>query len=1161
MFDFNIYVLGDVSSFQSALNAVAMTFNQKGFLNSAFMVGGLVMLISAILFMIGKQSDGSVPGVMGPVSGMFGLFAVVWTSTIPTSVIVNDIYTGNAAKIDNVPLIVSLPAGAFTTAGYKIFDLANTTYQSVNGSYMGVSQNGFVMPLKLLFSLRRGIERADVNIAASLKSFILDCTANSNSFSMKDLQRSADAINYVLTHARDSGLTNYFSKAYPNGTPVSCNEAAASISQDINVSFLSGTNSDFTEMLNTSMREKNPLGAKFQQSDVENVLDTMLPGTWKAAIDANGVAQDTRGFMLNALAFNTLTNTFNCMGSNTDIASFNACNIQLTQAFEQSRNDAAAAGSFFTKMMMPAMVFMQIMFFSFAPLIVIYGVMKGGGALGMYVKYLLFGVWTSSWLPFSAVIQMYIQNDVSDKLEQIPASMLTLGNFAQIYYDVLASRLSVASDMLAATPLVSLAMLTGSAMAVTSLAGRWSGRDHVDEKQTSPDIMRTGPITDIGSAAQLGPSITGNQLLGMVQAGASLRSHSTASTIDNAITSASSQVSSARAEVASSFEKSLNWMKSQGSGWRSADSDAAGISRDYSERTSKVRQAAEVAAKEANFSEREMHDFKMALNGSAGIKSPFGGVEASVSTARGVTTDKAKLERFANSLSTLVGSDQAWAKTITTRAQHAFETYTGADKKTAQGLATALRQSTARMQSSEQRLQETVGLSQSANTSFTTRDDQMGAQLLTNPAARFELERRHQELEQANNQNYLARLGTERTRLARAGDIRNGEDVARFNALEGMGEWQTTASVLSMLSGINGPSKFDAEANRGVAPAANAVATDPSQSPLMLRDPHVIAEKPAAPPAPGAGHHMPPSHGSKKAIPAVGGQNVPSTTGDQQRPDAHVPNKEVLETRSRQLANKVMPSFDGEMAAVQGQLSNADEKIKAAQERVHDHNAILQPEQIRDSISLKPFTNAVAGLGMKWQQFEQEHPVIAGGIETALTVIPAVRAGGALLKLGRAGSSAWASVEASKEGVRMAGKEVVRLSSAIRTEGSALTGMRQVVDPRRVAELGFRNEGEFLKAYESAQSTLMAAEKGVLTKAQAFAKEYGAKLGKDNLPQDASLQFIAGKTSHQAVGVARSSAPGAVLQLAQYESQLRRQDIQVAQNTVQLHRSLSTAGH
>ena len=116
MLDFNIYVVGDPSSFYAALNAVAMIFNQQGFLNSTFLVGGLVALISGILYMIGKQSDVPVPGAMGPVSALFGFFAVVWTTTIPTSVLVNDIYTGNVARVDNVPMILSLPASAFTTA-------------------------------------------------------------------------------------------------------------------------------------------------------------------------------------------------------------------------------------------------------------------------------------------------------------------------------------------------------------------------------------------------------------------------------------------------------------------------------------------------------------------------------------------------------------------------------------------------------------------------------------------------------------------------------------------------------------------------------------------------------------------------------------------------------------------------------------------------------------------------------------------------------------------------------------------------------------------------------------------------------------------------------------------------------------------------------------
>jgi conjugal transfer mating pair stabilization protein TraG len=315
MLDFNIYVVGDPSSFYAALNAVAMILNQQGFLNSTFLVGGLVALISGILYMIGKQSDGPVPGAMGPVSALFGFFAVVWTTTIPTSVLVNDIYTGSVARVDNVPMIVSLPASAFTTASHKLFQLSNTAFQSVNGSYMAVTSDGFVTPLKLLYSLRRGFDNADVFLSASIRTFILDCTPNATSFSMDAMKSSANSLNYILTHARDNGITTYWNTANPQGQSLSCNESAALISQDANVRFLNGTNRGLKELINKNMKEKSPTGNAWGQGDVEDVLQNVLPGGWKTATDTLGMAQSSRDFMINALTYNTIANTFNCMSS------------------------------------------------------------------------------------------------------------------------------------------------------------------------------------------------------------------------------------------------------------------------------------------------------------------------------------------------------------------------------------------------------------------------------------------------------------------------------------------------------------------------------------------------------------------------------------------------------------------------------------------------------------------------------------------------------------------------------------------------------------------------------------------------------------------------------------------------------------------------------
>ncbi|WP_432263220.1 conjugal transfer protein TraG N-terminal domain-containing protein [Cupriavidus sp. TMH.W2] len=1207
MFDFNIYVLGDASSFYTALNAVAMVFNQKGFLDSAFMVGGLVMLISGILFMIGKQSDGAVPGVMGPVSGMFGLFAVVWTATIPTSVVVNDIYTGNVVKVDNVPLILSLPASAFTTASNRIFQLTNTAFQSVNGSYMGVSSQGFVTPLKLLFSLRQGFENADVNLATSVKAFILDCTPNSSTFSMDDLKQSANSLNYILTHARDNGITTYWSSAFPQGTSLSCNESAALISQDANVKFLSGANKNFNNMLNQNMKDKNPNGGSYSQTDVENVWQNVIPGTWKSATDSLGLAQGARDFMMNALTFNTVANTFNCMSSNSDQASFNLCNVQMTQAFEQSRTDAAAAGSFFSKMMMPAMIFMQLMFFSFAPLVIIYGVMKGGGALGMYVKYLLFGIWTSSWLPFSAVIQMYIQNDVADKLSQIQSGMLTVGNFSPVYYDVLASRLSVASDMLAATPLVSLAMLTGSAMAVTSLAGRWSGRDHVDEKQASPDIMRNGAITDVGASAQFGPAITGNMLTGIQRADAALRTHSSGEMLDNNVSSANAQVASTRAEAAQSFEKALSFMKSHSSGWKSSDTDVTAIGKDYTSRATEVREASEQAMDRHGFSQEERSEFRAAITAKGGFSSPFGGVEASAQAAAAATKGRVSSQDFMKSMSVKSGTDQQWADSISNRAQHAMDRYSGEDTKTAQGLSASARESVGRVQSAEQRYQEAVSLKTSTDTSFSARDDSLGAMILANPAAQFAIEQRHNQL--ANNQDYQTRLDAERTRLQRAGNIRGSEEVARFNALEGMRDFRTTAAVMSSLSGISGPSKFDASANKNVAPAANAVAANPADTPLSLKSPHVLNKSAPAPELP-SGNGTEQGMGTPVSLASTGGTgaqppvtrtpaSLTSTggTGGQSpvtgtrvsAPAAHAspaiqaqPHRDQaapsgvaaansaggspgdmnnLHARVGRLASNSIPDFDGAREATAAKTAGAPQAISDQKQAIEDSSPVISPEQVRNTFHREVDTvaNSFKGAGMAWNDFEKAHPYMAAGIEAAVTMMPVGRAiGGAakLYKLSGAARKGWEGVQAAKAGVTTAGKEMARLESAFTSPNGALLGGKKALDANRVANLGFKSTEEFVEAYGKAGANVIKAEKELATKAGAYAKDFGASMGKDGLPKDATLGFIAQNASRQAVAVGKTSGGAGLLELSKYEANIHRQEMIHNQEVQELRRGV-----
>jgi conjugal transfer mating pair stabilization protein TraG len=491
---FPVYVLGDASSFYSVLNSVAMIFGQKGFILSTQLAAGLVALLACLAGALGKMAGDSKMG-QHPITTPIMFAGMVAFMSIPTSVVIEDIYSGQTAKVDNVPLIITAPASLFTTGAFKIFDYSNTAYQNVNGSYMSVSTSGYVMPLKLLLSLRRGITSTEPYLAASVQQFIIDCVPGSTTFMKGDVSggfgQAPDMLAYIVEKARPSGLTNYYDVSnIPNGAAMACPDAGQKILTAATAFYNS---KKFENLVNKNANEKNPKDpqGQFKLADVESAITNI--GQVGGMVGAS--QQDTRAYALNALLYDTVNDTFRCMDSTANQQDFSTCTLTLNQAFEKWKAESASNGTFFTKMMTPAIVFLQLMFFGFAPIVILYSLFKGAGALPLYIKYLGFGVWTSSWLPFAAVIQMYIQSNVSDKLIAIQngTGVLTPASF-NAQFDVLGTRLALASDLLAATPMVSLALLSGSIYSLSSLAGKWNGQGHTDPGQVTPPVATAAPI-------------------------------------------------------------------------------------------------------------------------------------------------------------------------------------------------------------------------------------------------------------------------------------------------------------------------------------------------------------------------------------------------------------------------------------------------------------------------------------------------------------------------------------------------------------------------------------------------------------------------------------------------------------------------------------------
>ena len=501
MVNFPIYVLGDATSFYSVINSVAMVFSSKGFILSTQLAAGLIALVACVAGLLGKMAGDSKMG-QHPVTTPLMFGAMVAFMSIPSSVTVQDIYTGSTVKVDNVPVLIAAPASLFTTGAYKLFDTANTSFQTVNGSYMGVSTSGFVMPLKLLLSLRSGIDKAEPYLAASVSQFIIDCIPGSTTFNLTNTAggfgRSEDAIKYIVDNARPSGLTTYYTANATAGTAMACQNAGQLLLTDSTKFYNSP---QFVDMINSRLKEKNPNDPNglYKLSDLESAITNVGQTGGLVA----GSQQDTRAYALNAMFYHRINDTFRCLDSVGSQKDFNTCTMALNQAFEKWKAEAVSNGTFFAKMMTPAIVFLQLMFFGFAPIVILYSLFKGAGSLGLYIKYLGFGVWTSSWLPFSAIIQMYIQNNVADKLMSIQAKhpgILTPATFDATFNDIIGTRLALASDLLAATPMLSLALLSGSIYSLSSLANKWNGQGHTDPNLVTPPVQSAAPVFASSSA-------------------------------------------------------------------------------------------------------------------------------------------------------------------------------------------------------------------------------------------------------------------------------------------------------------------------------------------------------------------------------------------------------------------------------------------------------------------------------------------------------------------------------------------------------------------------------------------------------------------------------------------------------------------------------------
>ena len=511
---FTLYTFGDLPLFVDGIRAVSMLFDPAGpdqmfvsngtsGLAGAFNIGwlGIVALLFSFLVIVLRGIAEQSLRLDHLLLSMI-VFTILF---VPKERLqIEDVLSGQVAAVNDVPLVIAFVGGTMSQLSLRLAETFETVFQIPTGAgggdwvqnwqgldLGGGGSNGLNSPLRILLAVRGVMpEEAGNHITTNLAHYVRNCTLNGVNQSL--WAASGAKIDYVLNNP-GTGTTYLYDPTTTVFLPgQSCATAANTIRTQLNtyLSTAAGGSNRFKDQL-CQHYDSNPAYTggglpACDGTDYVDAYDQLIPSLGTGGVSA-------AAFMKNLLFHQLARSTMNC-GEQSDEVSFTQCVATMTQSQEQTRVQNAAAGTGFAKIMLTAMNLFLFLFYTLSPIISLVILATGMAGIGIAGKYLLFGVWAHSWMPFAVVIDFFVEASARQELHNFGVSVLR-GNFdGDRFYDILADHVSLGADLLAATPLVSLAILSGSIFSLSSLAGRISGKDHVDETMAAPATLRNGPL-------------------------------------------------------------------------------------------------------------------------------------------------------------------------------------------------------------------------------------------------------------------------------------------------------------------------------------------------------------------------------------------------------------------------------------------------------------------------------------------------------------------------------------------------------------------------------------------------------------------------------------------------------------------------------------------
>ncbi|MGL4515134.1 MAG: conjugal transfer protein TraG N-terminal domain-containing protein [Shewanella sp.] len=497
---FSIYSIGDAAFLEQILIAVAMitgTGDFKQMVSIGLVLGVFIVMVQSI-FQGTKQIN--IHHIL------LGWLIYACFFGPKTTVTIEDAYNGQVRVVANVPVGVGFTGGMISQIGYTLTRLFETGYGVI---VPGVTTRHFTDTLKILNEVRRRAASAEVFVALnavngggyvdtrrSWHNYIRECTLTKidlNLLSLDEVMNSpTDAA--MRFGSQLYGTRLYLSVTNPDGENVTCTDGWAALNQ--------ATDRLDSPLIDDALRNllKLPPGTG---TDAFSEISTSLQALGASTTTA---LDYVKAAILEPTYFEAAAGRYQ------DLQDFSSA-LMVNQAVQQRNTQWAAEHSMFMTVVRPMLTFFEGFIYAITP-IMAFMMVIGSFGIQLAGKYLQTILWIQLWMPVLSIINLFVHTAATNQMASYATQGLDSFYALSGSGDVLQHWIATAGMLAAATPIISLFIVTGSTYAFTSLASRLSGADHLNEKMATPDTLNPGPLM------QSQPGYNQNQFSGSLASGA-----------------------------------------------------------------------------------------------------------------------------------------------------------------------------------------------------------------------------------------------------------------------------------------------------------------------------------------------------------------------------------------------------------------------------------------------------------------------------------------------------------------------------------------------------------------------------------------------------------------------------------------------------------------